>query len=202
MKVYAAIGSKGGIGKTTTIVNLACVAEGKNLIVDCDPQASAASWFDKRPEGRSLQFTSADAKDLPAIITQASEQGYNNLFIDSAGRDAPSNKIISDYSDFVIVPIRPSAYDLEAINETIDTSHKGLRLFLNQGYPLGSSSEHRNKTAFELMDDIGSKVCRTPVISRAIFEDSGAAGLGVTEMAPDSKAAQEIINLWECINNG
>jgi len=202
MKVYAAIASKGGAGKTTTTVNLACVAKGKSLIVDCDDQESAASWFEKRPIDGDLQFIASDAKNLHTIIAKASAEGYENIFVDSAGRDAPSNRIITDLADYVVVPIRPSAYDLEAINESIDTSHKGLRLFVNQGYPMGSSSEHRNKSALKLMDGIGGKVCRTVVVNRAIFEDSGASGLGVTEMEPASKAANEIKQLWECINNG
>ena len=55
-KVYAFANQKGGVGKTTTAVNLAaCLAEAgeRALVVDLDPQANATSGLGMRANGTS-----------------------------------------------------------------------------------------------------------------------------------------------------
>jgi chromosome partitioning protein len=55
-RLYALANQKGGVGKTTTAVNLAaCLAEAgeRTLVVDLDPQANATSGLGERANGRS-----------------------------------------------------------------------------------------------------------------------------------------------------
>ena len=55
-KIYAFANQKGGVGKTTTAVNLAaCLAEAgeRALVVDLDPQANATSGLGMRANGSS-----------------------------------------------------------------------------------------------------------------------------------------------------
>jgi len=50
--IFACVNTKGGVGKTTTAVHLAVMLarQGKTLLIDGDPQASAASWAAWRRE--------------------------------------------------------------------------------------------------------------------------------------------------------
>jgi chromosome partitioning protein len=55
-RVYALANQKGGVGKTTTVINLAaCLAEAgeRTLVVDLDPQANATSGLGERANGSS-----------------------------------------------------------------------------------------------------------------------------------------------------
>jgi len=79
-KVYAFCNQKGGVGKTTTAINLAaCLAEAgeRALVVDLDPQANATSGLGMRANGSS----SYDLLDGEPLAALAKETQFANLFL-------------------------------------------------------------------------------------------------------------------------
>ena len=79
-RVYAFTNQKGGVGKTTSAVNLAaCLAEAgeRALVIDLDPQANATSGLGMRANGTS----SYDLLDGATVAELVKETAVPNLFL-------------------------------------------------------------------------------------------------------------------------
>ena len=78
--VYAFANQKGGVGKTTSAINLAaCLAEAgeRALVVDLDPQANATSGLGMRANGTSTY----DLLDGAPLAELAKPTSFANLFL-------------------------------------------------------------------------------------------------------------------------
>ena len=79
-RIYALANQKGGVGKTTTAINLAaCLAEAgeRALVVDLDPQANATSGLGMRANGTS-SYDLLDGAPLPELVKPTQ---FANLFL-------------------------------------------------------------------------------------------------------------------------
>jgi chromosome partitioning protein len=204
-------GIKGGSGKTTIATNLAIIKalNGSDLLlIDADDQETATDFSILRNDVAAARPRYTNIKLTGAAVrteTQQLCQKYEDIIIDTGGRDTSSQRAALSVADIVLIPFVPRSFDIWTLGqiETIITemrsSNPSLRAysFLNRADP---RSQDNAGAAQLLQENISLQFIDTPLITRKAFGNASAQGLSVVEISPsDSKALDEIMNLYRYI---
>jgi chromosome partitioning protein len=119
-KVLVVLNGKGGVGKTTTAINLAAIfgEQHRVLLVDADSQGSA-SWWVQQSEGRDLGFETTALADL-AGVNRAQWADYDIVVVDMPpALDSGAFAAIMPVADYLVLPTPPAPMDLAALIRTV-----------------------------------------------------------------------------------
>ncbi len=202
MPVIAIISQKGGAGKTTLALHLAAAAQESGrvaLIIDTDPQATASQWAAWRHDAPPEVIDSPPPR-LAAKVAQAREQGAEVIVIDTPPHADSAARAAVEVADLVLVPCRPSAFDLSAIQTTaklVQLLKKPAFVVFTAGSP---NAPRVYQEAGELVESFGTPPCPLQIPDRAAYRHASAEGRTVMETEPEGKAAEEIRQLyaWTC----
>lgn len=201
MKTVAIISQKGGAGKTTVAIHLAVAAEQRGLnaaVFDLDPQASAATWADRRT-APSPAVVSAQAARLPGLLEQAAAQSADLVIIDSAPNADAASLAAARAADLILIPCRPAAFDLNAIGTTLNlaaVAGKPAYVVLNAVPPLGRVGDEARRALAGASVSVAE-----PLLHHLVaFSHSVNDGRSAQEFDPKGKAAVEVARLFAWVS--
>ena len=203
MPTIAVLNQKGGSGKTTIATHLARAYQLQGhsvLLVDSDKQGSARDWR-AVDESNPTPVIGLDRTTLDKDLKSLGKHDY--VIIDGAPQATEIALSAIRASDFILIPVQPSPYDLWATANLIDLIKKRIEM-----------TEGKLKAAFvisrlikntkigvevaEVLHEFEIPVLDSKIIQRICYPNSASMGKTVfeTEKA-NSEAVCEIKKLAE-----
>ena len=206
--VIVVASQKGGVGKTTTAVSVAgeLVRRGKRVVlVDADPQGSASSWHG-RGDGKGWPTILECPKPVlhrpnmvPSLVS-----AYDHVVVDTPPNGGPITRSALMHADLVVVPLGPSALDLEAVRSTlplveearIPNPRLGVGLLISRQKPRTNQGREIRSALAEQPFDL-FPVFETEVVDRIVVTELGNAGDLIYLYDHKSPFCQEIETLCD-----
>ncbi|MFB2880919.1 AAA family ATPase [Floridanema aerugineum] len=181
-KIIAILNGKGGVGKTTTAINLAATLSEKSevLLVDADIQGSASWWFGRAKD--SWGFDLAQETNPKLLNRLRKIEGYDLVMVDTPpALHSDALAAVIAIADYLVLPTPPAPMDLAVLIETVReaVTPKGIahRVLLTKvdSRSLGEALEAQN-TLLEL----GIPACHAFVRAYKAHERAALDGVAIT----------------------
>src|SRR6266567_8174889 len=204
MNVIVFASRKGGSGKSTLAAHIAAhvhKATKPCLLIDADPQGSLTLWHKLR--GTNEPAIKSAVNSVSGIVAAARRDGYEWVLIDT-----PPNlsSVVDDAiknATLVIIPARPGVFDVNAVQETIQTcraARKPYAVVVNGAPAQRDGVESRIvTTAREALAKFRAPLCGGQSTNPADLLLALSQGEGAREYYAEGRAAAEITRLWGAI---
>ena len=200
MQVVALVSQKGGAGKTTLAAGLAVSGERAGLstvLVDLDPQASAAKWGDLR-NAETPVVTTAPATRIARVLDASRAAGAALAILDTAPHSAEAALAAARASELVLIPCRASTADLHAIAASVDL----VRIAGARAAAVLNAAPVQGPLADEALTALaGYDLAAAPVVmhQRIAHVYAFTVGLTAAELEPAGKASAELDALYRFV---
>lgn len=203
MKIIGLLSRKGGVGKTTLALHLAVLAQAagrRTLLVDLDPQRSAAQWWMAR-ETETPQLVETEPAKLRDLLESAREDGVDTVVVDTRPTAAADAVYVAGCCDLLVIPTRPAILDMRAILATLDVVKGAARrstIVLNACPPArGAGEASMTVDARHALAGFGVPVSPAAITQRTGFATALITGQTACEVDPSGKGAREMRALWK-----
>ncbi len=207
MKIIAVVAQKGGTGKSTVTANLAVagqLAGLKTLVADADPQGSLVEWARAR-QAKTPLVVPVKASAIHPTRYAVERSGLDLMLIDTRCSALDDSLEAAKAAHLTLIVVRPTAVDLRAIAKTVEDLKplgRPTAFVLNQAPSQRVGREPVIVAeAIDLLIGYGLPVAPVGLRNRLIYQNAFAAGLGVQEAEPLSRASEEIAALWSYVES-
>ncbi len=196
MSIISVLNPKGGCGKTTISTGIARALHDRGqsvLIVDSDPQGSARDWHAAN-EDNPIELVALDrANNVKTLRSMAAN--YDYVVIDGAAKLEDMMAAAIKVSDFILIPVQPSPYDIWAASDLVDFIK--ARQEVTDGVPLAGFVVSRVVEGTRLggdvraaLDEYALPVFDATITQRQVYPQTASEGLTVFD-ADNAKAKAE-----------
>jgi len=162
-------------------------------MVDSDPQGSARDWH-AASEDNPIELVALDRPNNVKTLTSMAAN-YDYVVIDGAAKLEDMIAACIKVSDFVLIPVQPSPYDIWAASDLVDFIK--ARQEVTDGSPRAGFVVSRVVEGTRLgsdvrtaLDDYALPVCETTITQRQVYPQTASEGLTVFD-ADNAKAKTE-----------
>lgn len=203
LPIIGVIGQKGGGGKTTISINIAVRAAERDkavVIIDVDQQGNSAKWRDRR-KSENVAVVATHPNRIKQTIDTAQKHGAEFIAIDSPGHNDSAVIETVRAPDIVLLPVEAQMFHFDTLpamrNLIRIGGGKPTWVVINKLHPAASVQAEKLKEL--LIDTYSIPVCPVHLSQYAVYATSSDVGLTTLEQEPESKAAEEIRNLYKFI---
>ena len=166
---------KGGVGKTTTAVHLACYMQRQApaLLIDGDENRSATGWNERgEKQGRPLPFKVVD--ELQGVRYARS---FEHVIIDTQARPSKDDlKLLAGGCDLLVLPCTPDSLSIEALLLTVgalrELDFESFKILLTIIPPKPNKDAEEARTLLEELElpVFGAQIPRLIAFQRAALQ--------------------------------
>jgi chromosome partitioning protein len=202
--VVAVVNLKGGCGKSTIAVNLACelASTGDSvLLLDNDSQGTSSHWLSHGRLPIQGQFMPLENdEDGERVVRAVASRAEQYIVLDAPAHVGAATQAAGKIADLVLIPVTASGVDLIATRAAVELIQQARTVRRSAGLKcliIPSKIDRRTDVGRKIDEQLSSfgETVGPTVHQRTAFVEAFGAGQWIGQYAPRSSAHYDISSL-------